>query len=173
MFSSVRWFVKGYDKGKKKAMKAVSRLSGVESVSINSDNQKFTAIGAGIDAVLVVSKLRKIFCTEILSVGPVMSYDWIFIFNFLSMAQHHKYMAYDGLGKVEKRTVFDGFSSSLELNISSNNSVMVKREEGEGVGVVSGDGMRSRSCSGCGKQFSSWHALGGHKKSCLQSKKKN
>ncbi|KAK4844203.1 hypothetical protein QYF36_017686 [Acer negundo] len=42
-------------RGKKKAMRAVSRLLGVESVSINSDYQKFTAINA-----ILVAKTRKL-----------------------------------------------------------------------------------------------------------------
>ncbi|KAL5737220.1 hypothetical protein ACOSP7_029981 [Xanthoceras sorbifolium] len=79
----------------------------------------------------------------------------------------HEDMATDELNKVENRHVFDGFSSSLKLNISNNNSgVVVKREEGVGVG--GGGGLRT--CSECGKQFSSGKALGGHKRACLQSK---
>ncbi|TKY51345.1 late blight resistance protein-like R1B-19 [Spatholobus suberectus] len=57
------------DKIKKKATKAVSNLSGVESVSVDMKNQKLTLIG-DIDPVVVVGKLRKLCHTDILSVGP-------------------------------------------------------------------------------------------------------
>ncbi|KEH43671.1 heavy metal transport/detoxification superfamily protein [Medicago truncatula] len=50
-------------------MKAVSGLSGVESVSIDMKDKKMTLIG-DIDPVRVVAKLRKICYAEILSVGP-------------------------------------------------------------------------------------------------------
>ncbi|KAK0600365.1 hypothetical protein LWI29_014203 [Acer saccharum] len=88
-------------------------------------------------------------------------------------------MAYDVVDEnINRRPVFDGLissSSSLQLNISTNNNpVIVKREEAVAVGggVVGGvngvGGMRV--CSECGKQFSSGKALGGHKRACLQSK---
>ncbi|KAL2334793.1 hypothetical protein Fmac_016006 [Flemingia macrophylla] len=57
------------DKIKKKAMKAVSGLSGVESVSVDMKDQKMTLIG-DIDPVGVVGKLRKLCHAEIVSVGP-------------------------------------------------------------------------------------------------------
>ncbi|XP_004515154.1 heavy metal-associated isoprenylated plant protein 39-like [Cicer arietinum] len=57
------------DKIKKKAMKAVSGLSGVESVSVDMKDQKMTLIG-DIDAVKVVGKLRKLCHAEMVSVGP-------------------------------------------------------------------------------------------------------
>ncbi|KAJ1404392.1 Heavy metal-associated domain, HMA [Sesbania bispinosa] len=57
------------DKIKKKAMKAVSGRSGVESVSVDMKDQKMTLIG-DIDPVRVVGKLRKLCHAEILSVGP-------------------------------------------------------------------------------------------------------
>ncbi|XP_061361320.1 heavy metal-associated isoprenylated plant protein 12-like [Gastrolobium bilobum] len=57
------------DKHKKKAMKAVSSLAGVESVSLEMNDQKLTLTG-DIDPVLVVGKLRKLCHTKILSVGP-------------------------------------------------------------------------------------------------------
>ncbi|XP_047177670.1 heavy metal-associated isoprenylated plant protein 39-like [Vigna umbellata] len=59
------------DKTKKKAMKAVSKISGVESVSMEMKEQKLTLIG-DMDAVVVVEKLRKLCYTEILSYGPAM-----------------------------------------------------------------------------------------------------
>ncbi|CAJ1977008.1 unnamed protein product [Sphenostylis stenocarpa] len=57
------------DKIKKKAMKTVSGIAGVESVSMDMKDQKLTLTG-DIDAVRVVAKLRKFCHTEIVSVGP-------------------------------------------------------------------------------------------------------
>ncbi|RYR06583.1 hypothetical protein Ahy_B05g073901 isoform C [Arachis hypogaea] len=59
-----------YDnKVKTKAMKAVSGLSGVESVSVDMKDLKMTIIGEA-DPVTVVGKLRKLCHVEIVSVGP-------------------------------------------------------------------------------------------------------
>ncbi|WJX71315.1 hypothetical protein P8452_55321 [Trifolium repens] len=57
------------DKIKKKAMKAVSGISGVESVSVEMKDQKMTLTG-DIDTIHVVGKLRKFCHAEIISVGP-------------------------------------------------------------------------------------------------------
>ncbi|KAE9617394.1 hypothetical protein Lal_00034299 [Lupinus albus] len=57
------------DRIKQKAMKTVSGISGVESVSVDMKDKKLTLIG-DIDAVHVVGKLRKWCHTDILSVGP-------------------------------------------------------------------------------------------------------
>ncbi|KAK4279298.1 hypothetical protein QN277_011097 [Acacia crassicarpa] len=57
------------DSIKKKAMKAVSGLQGVESVSVDLKDKKLTLTG-DIDPVSVVGKLRKLCNTEIISVGP-------------------------------------------------------------------------------------------------------
>ncbi|XP_058769829.1 heavy metal-associated isoprenylated plant protein 39-like [Vicia villosa] len=57
------------DRIKQKAMKAVSGLSGVESVSVDMKDKKLTLIG-DIDPVRVVGKLRKFCHAEIISVGP-------------------------------------------------------------------------------------------------------
>ncbi|XP_027364707.1 heavy metal-associated isoprenylated plant protein 39-like [Abrus precatorius] len=57
------------EKIKKKAMKAISCLRGVESVSVDMEEQKLTLIG-NIDPVNAVGKMRKLCYTEILSVGP-------------------------------------------------------------------------------------------------------
>ncbi|GLU21143.1 hypothetical protein SLE2022_373040 [Rubroshorea leprosula] len=57
------------EKSKKKAMKIVSSISGVNSVSMNMNDRKLTVTGE-VDAVVIVNKLRKICCTEIVSVGP-------------------------------------------------------------------------------------------------------
>ncbi|KAJ0042567.1 heavy metal-associated isoprenylated plant protein 39-like [Pistacia vera] len=57
------------DKIKKKAMKTVSGLSGVESIAMDMKDKKLTVIG-DIDPVSIVGKLRKLCHTEIVSVGP-------------------------------------------------------------------------------------------------------
>ncbi|NP_001238249.1 uncharacterized protein LOC100527327 [Glycine max] len=57
------------DKIKKKAVKAVSGISGAESVSVDMKDQKMTIIG-DFDPVTAVGKLRKFCHAEILSVGP-------------------------------------------------------------------------------------------------------
>ncbi|XP_011015693.1 PREDICTED: putative late blight resistance protein homolog R1B-12 [Populus euphratica] len=57
------------EKAKKKAMKTVSRLPGVHSISMEMKEQKLTVIG-DIDPVHIVAKLRKLCCTEIVTVGP-------------------------------------------------------------------------------------------------------
>ncbi|KAK9045185.1 hypothetical protein V6N11_059074 [Hibiscus sabdariffa] len=57
------------NKYRPKAMKTVSGLSGVESVSFDSKDQKLTVIG-DIDPVKAVRKLKKLCHTEIVSVGP-------------------------------------------------------------------------------------------------------
>ncbi|XP_059662280.1 heavy metal-associated isoprenylated plant protein 39-like isoform X2 [Cornus florida] len=50
-------------------MKAVSSLQGVESLAMDMKEKKLTVIGH-VDPVEVVSKLRKLFHAEILTVGP-------------------------------------------------------------------------------------------------------
>ncbi|KAJ9139838.1 hypothetical protein P3X46_030535 [Hevea brasiliensis] len=57
------------DKEKKKAMKKVSGLSGVESISLDMKDKKLTVTG-DVDPVHIVGKLRKLCHTEIVSVGP-------------------------------------------------------------------------------------------------------
>ncbi|XP_054787203.1 heavy metal-associated isoprenylated plant protein 12-like [Prosopis cineraria] len=57
------------EKMKTKAMKAVSKLPGVESVSVDMKNKKLTVTG-DVDPVSVVDKLKKVCNTEIISVGP-------------------------------------------------------------------------------------------------------
>ncbi|XP_016446988.1 heavy metal-associated isoprenylated plant protein 39 [Nicotiana tabacum] len=57
------------DKGKQKAMKAVSTLSGIENLSIDMKEKKLTVVG-DIDPVEVVRKLKKTWHPEILTVGP-------------------------------------------------------------------------------------------------------
>ncbi|CAA3029467.1 Serine threonine kinase [Olea europaea subsp. europaea] len=57
------------EKEKRKAMKAVSRLGGIESLAIDMKEKKLTVVG-GVDPVQVVSKLSKSWYTEILTVGP-------------------------------------------------------------------------------------------------------
>ncbi|MED6222243.1 hypothetical protein PIB30_062440 [Stylosanthes scabra] len=57
------------DRAKQKAMKMVSGLSGIESIAMDMKERKLTVVG-DIDPVQVVSKLRKTWHTEILTVGP-------------------------------------------------------------------------------------------------------
>ncbi|CAI8607587.1 unnamed protein product [Vicia faba] len=57
------------DKEKKKALKTVSTLSGIDAISMDMKDKKLTVIGT-VDPVNVVSKLRKFWHTEIIAVGP-------------------------------------------------------------------------------------------------------
>lgn len=57
------------DKAKQKALKTVSTLSGIDAISMDMKEKKLTVIGT-VDPVNVVSKLRKYWQTDILSVGP-------------------------------------------------------------------------------------------------------
>ncbi|KAI3792381.1 hypothetical protein L2E82_06258 [Cichorium intybus] len=57
------------DKQKRKALKAVSTLSGIDSLSIDMKDQKLTVIGE-VDPTCIVYKLRKCGHAEILTVGP-------------------------------------------------------------------------------------------------------
>ncbi|XP_018847299.1 heavy metal-associated isoprenylated plant protein 39 [Juglans regia] len=57
------------EKSKQKALMAVSALQGVDSISMDMKDKKLTVIG-DIDPVNIVSKLRKHYPTEIVSVGP-------------------------------------------------------------------------------------------------------
>ncbi|XP_058085580.1 heavy metal-associated isoprenylated plant protein 39-like isoform X2 [Magnolia sinica] len=50
-------------------MKAVSSLSGIDSISMDMKEKKLTVTG-DVDPVNIVQKLRKLWFTEILSVGP-------------------------------------------------------------------------------------------------------
>ncbi|KAG6529507.1 heavy metal-associated isoprenylated plant protein 39-like [Zingiber officinale] len=56
-------------KEKQKAMKVVSTLQGIDSLAIHMNERKMTVIGS-VDPVDVVSKLRKFWKTDIVSVGP-------------------------------------------------------------------------------------------------------
>ncbi|KAJ7951192.1 Heavy metal-associated domain containing protein [Quillaja saponaria] len=50
-------------------MKTVSTLSGIDSISMDMKEKKLTVIGT-VDPVNVVSKLRKYWPTDMISVGP-------------------------------------------------------------------------------------------------------
>ncbi|KAJ7952256.1 Heavy metal-associated domain [Quillaja saponaria] len=50
-------------------MKLVSGLAGVDSINMNMKDKKLTVFG-DVDPASVVSKLRKLFHAEILTVGP-------------------------------------------------------------------------------------------------------
>ncbi|XP_065859752.1 heavy metal-associated isoprenylated plant protein 39 [Euphorbia lathyris] len=57
------------DKAKQKALKTVSTLSGIDSIAMEMKTQTLTVIGT-VDPINVVSKLRKHWQTDIVSVGP-------------------------------------------------------------------------------------------------------
>ncbi|KAH9325073.1 hypothetical protein KI387_005251, partial [Taxus chinensis] len=57
------------DKCKKRAMKTVANIQGVESVQTDMKEQKITVIGDA-DPVFIANKLRKFGRSEIVSVGP-------------------------------------------------------------------------------------------------------
>ncbi|KAK3220229.1 hypothetical protein Dsin_014199 [Dipteronia sinensis] len=57
------------ERAKKKAMKTVSGMQGVDSILMDMKDRKLTVVG-DIDPVDIVSKLRKLCHTEIVSVGP-------------------------------------------------------------------------------------------------------
>ncbi|OWM64275.1 heavy metal-associated isoprenylated plant protein 39-like [Punica granatum] len=56
-------------KAKQKALKTVASLQGIDSLSMDMKEKKLTVIGA-VDPVSVVSKLRKYWQTDIITVGP-------------------------------------------------------------------------------------------------------
>ncbi|KAK9665416.1 hypothetical protein RND81_14G111300 [Saponaria officinalis] len=58
------------EKAKQKALRMVSSLAGLDSISVDMKERKLTLTG-DIDPVIIVSKLRKVYQTEIISVGPV------------------------------------------------------------------------------------------------------
>ncbi|GLJ10186.1 hypothetical protein SUGI_0123640 [Cryptomeria japonica] len=57
------------EKRKKKAIKAIARIEGVDSVAVDMTEDKITVEGDA-DPVCVTDKLRKIGYTELLSFGP-------------------------------------------------------------------------------------------------------
>ncbi|XP_021726840.1 heavy metal-associated isoprenylated plant protein 39-like [Chenopodium quinoa] len=57
------------EKCKQKAMKMASSVSGLDSISMDMKEKKLTLTG-DIDPVALVRKLRKVYHTEIVSVGP-------------------------------------------------------------------------------------------------------
>ncbi|MED6156485.1 hypothetical protein PIB30_014704 [Stylosanthes scabra] len=57
------------EKAKHKAMKMVSSITGIESIAMERNEKKMTVVG-DFDAVEVVSKLRKAWRTDIVSLGP-------------------------------------------------------------------------------------------------------
>lgn len=57
------------DQDKRKALKTVSTLGGIDSIAIDMKAKQLTVIGT-VDPITVVSKLRKFWATEIILVGP-------------------------------------------------------------------------------------------------------
>ncbi|GJY60953.1 heavy metal-associated isoprenylated plant protein 39-like protein [Tanacetum coccineum] len=57
------------DKDKRKALKTVSTLSGIDAITMNMKDRTLTVVGS-VDPINVVSKLRKLWPTDIVSVGP-------------------------------------------------------------------------------------------------------
>ncbi|RZC56448.1 hypothetical protein C5167_015300 [Papaver somniferum] len=57
------------NKDKQKALKKVSSLSGIDSISMDMKTKKLTVIGI-VDPVDIVSKLRKFWHTDIVFIGP-------------------------------------------------------------------------------------------------------
>ncbi|XP_057539082.1 heavy metal-associated isoprenylated plant protein 39-like [Amaranthus tricolor] len=54
---------------KKKAMKIVSSVPGVDSITLDVKEKKLTLVG-NMDLMQVVTKLRKVFYTNVVTVGP-------------------------------------------------------------------------------------------------------
>ncbi|XP_076915120.1 heavy metal-associated isoprenylated plant protein 39-like [Bidens hawaiensis] len=57
------------DKDKRKAMKTVAALSGIDSITISMKEKSLTIVGT-VDPISAVSKLRKLWPTYLISVGP-------------------------------------------------------------------------------------------------------
>ncbi|CAI9772673.1 unnamed protein product [Fraxinus pennsylvanica] len=57
------------DRQKRKAMKAVRSLPGIDSLSVDMKEKKVTIVG-DFDPIHAVNKLRKMFYAEIISIGP-------------------------------------------------------------------------------------------------------
>ncbi|KAL8227885.1 hypothetical protein R6Q57_015469 [Mikania cordata] len=57
------------DKEKRKALKTVSTLSGIDSITMNMKDKTLIVVGT-VDPINVVSKLRKFWPTDIMFVGP-------------------------------------------------------------------------------------------------------
>ncbi|GLJ10201.1 hypothetical protein SUGI_0123930 [Cryptomeria japonica] len=57
------------EKRKRKALKVVAAVEGVDSVAVDMKENKITVIG-DVDPVCLASKLRKFGFTDLLSVGP-------------------------------------------------------------------------------------------------------
>ncbi|XAR63023.1 hypothetical protein NMG60_11022808 [Bertholletia excelsa] len=57
------------DKEKRKALKTVSALPGIDSIAMDMKDKKLTVVGT-VDPVSVVSKLRKFWPADIILVGP-------------------------------------------------------------------------------------------------------
>ncbi|CAN1751536.1 Heavy metal-associated isoprenylated plant protein 39, partial [Linum perenne] len=89
------------DKDKQRALKRVTGISGVDSVSMDMKEKKLTVTG-DVDPVKVVSKLRKLFHTEIVSVGepkkPEQHYPNGYYQNY-NYAPYPKSYSYNSYGR--------------------------------------------------------------------------
>ncbi|CAN1158630.1 Heavy metal-associated isoprenylated plant protein 39 [Linum perenne] len=57
------------ERDKQRAMKRAAEITGLDSVSVDMKDKKLTVTGDDFDPVKVVSKLRKLFHTDIVTVG--------------------------------------------------------------------------------------------------------
>ncbi|XP_042487088.1 heavy metal-associated isoprenylated plant protein 39-like [Macadamia integrifolia] len=57
------------DRAKQKALKAISTLTGIDSIAVDMEKQLITVIG-DVDLIDVVGKLRKLSHTDMVFVGP-------------------------------------------------------------------------------------------------------
>lgn len=60
------------EKTKRRAMRGIAAVEGIESVSVNMMERKMTVIGEA-DPVFIAAQLRKFVFTELLSIGPVIA----------------------------------------------------------------------------------------------------
>lgn len=57
------------EKSKRRAVRTIAGIEGVESIAVVKKERKIIVIG-DVDPVCLITQLRKFFCTRLLSVGP-------------------------------------------------------------------------------------------------------